>query len=403
MLDLEPFPNHAGILERLKTTLATAPLPDRLRVSGQSLADRLDAPVRLSFMGPSGIGKTTLIQALLEIHIPGLMPQSGGDGPTFALAHGPHTRGFLTFDDGTNREFSEVDLPSALQQGAVYADILLPCDRLRDIRILELVTDGSASELSVAAPRAAERSEIPIWCTHQFTQEEADIWAQVSGRVKDHAILVLTQADLLNADQMAEWIESAHGMADAGFSIIAPVAAQHAYQAQKTNTRNAARIADACGINALWREILQRIDQGRQADLEHAELFLKRFERPKGRRITKPIEVQSKVAQGIPNSQALAEGHAYLRQQAEQLLLDIEEFGPFAQGQIVERCLEVANHLFDLLADDVPATPAQILAHDAVSDAADMLLLMTLENTAGAADDAVHLILQLHREFEQAA
>ncbi|MEL6315198.1 MAG: hypothetical protein AAFQ60_14250, partial [Pseudomonadota bacterium] len=79
------------------------------------------------------------------------------------------------------------------------------------------------------------------------------------------------------------------------------------------------------------------------------------------------------------------------------------EFGPFATGKIVERCLETANKLVDLIADDTPVDAPSQLAHSAASDAADMLLLMTLENTADAAEDAVHLMLQVKRELDLAA
>ena len=63
----------------------------------------------------------------------------------------------------------------------------------------------------------------------------------------------------------------------------------------------------------------------------------------------------------------------------------------------------VGVHLVDLIADDAPSDARSQLAHNAASDAADMLLLMTLENTADAAEDAVHLMLQVKREFDMAA
>lgn len=393
----------SGVVERLHQTLKTARLPDRLRSSGQALAERLSTPVRLSFMGLPGVGKTTLIQALLGSEIPDLGRTTQDDIPTLSLKYGPIPNARVTFQDGLRDDLAITDLPAAVARGAIYVDIEWPCDRLRGLRVLDLVTDGSVDELSLAARWAAERAEIPIWCSHTFSPEDARIWAQVPDHFKDHAILALTQADRIPPDTMSAWLDRAHLAADAGFSIIAPVAAQHAFDAQRQAHPEAAKITSATGIDALWREIDQRAEQGRQMDIEHAELFLNRFEGIRPRKAAEPIQTQEPGTGNGPQNQAILDGQAYLRQQAAEMLIDLEEFGPFAQNRIVERCLETANHLVELMADDTPVTPPQVLAHKAVSDAADMLLLMTLENTAGAAEDAAHLILQLKREFDLAA
>ena len=84
------------------------------------------------------------------------------------------------------------------------------------------------------------------------------------------------------------------------------------------------------------------------------------------------------------------------------MLVDIEEFGEFATGKIVDRCLETANTLIEMVANEDASTEQQELALDAATEAADVLLLMRLENTPGAAGDAVNLILQVKRDFELA-
>ena len=84
------------------------------------------------------------------------------------------------------------------------------------------------------------------------------------------------------------------------------------------------------------------------------------------------------------------------------MLADIEEFGTGASRVLLDRCLEAANHIADLVADTHPETEEEALAAEAASEAADMLLLMTLENSDDVADDAIRLILQVKRDLDVA-
>lgn len=389
---------RADVLARLQTTLDHADLPDRLRLSGRALAERLASPVRLSFLGRPEAGKTTLIRALLGSDVPAL----NGNAPSYELGYGPIPKARVTLEDGTHQEVTTAQLEEVLTQEPLFVEVEHPCPALEKLRVLEVVTDGSAAELSAAAPWAAERSEIPIWCSRNFDGVEKEIWSRVPANRKDHAMLVLTQADTLAKDVLAARLEQAFDRDGTGFSIIAPVAARPALEAEHAKRPNADTVAKACGIAALRQEIFRRVDQGRQADLDHAEIFLSRFENRAARPPSLPVRVPDGATVGSP-SPIMKTGADYVRQQARDMLIDIEEFGPFAPGKIVERCLETANTLVDMIADDAPLGAAQALAHAAALDAADILLLMTLENTDGAAEDAVNLMLQIKQEFEMAA
>ncbi|MEO0750344.1 MAG: hypothetical protein AAFY25_00925 [Pseudomonadota bacterium] len=398
----------ADILVRLEHTLDHAPLPDRLRMSGRALAERLASPVRLSVMGLPGVGKTTLIRAMLGPDAP-LLPDHA---PTYEMRFGATPAARITLEDGTTRDAPMATLGDALGPDSVFVEVESPCEALRNIRITELVTDGTDMEMAAAAPWAAARCEIPMWCSRDFDAREARIWSCVPAARKDHAMLVLTQADAVPAEVIEQRLEHAFDTEGTGFCIIAPVAAKHALHAQQASREEAGKVARASGIAALRDEIFRKVDQGRQVDLDHAEIFLTRFEK---RLAQSPAKAAFGRAPGVASggasgeasggtpSEAIAQGVRYLRQQAEAMLTDIEEFGPFAPAKIVERCLESANTLVELIADDTPVGAAQSLAHSTAFDAADMLLLMTLENTAGAADDAVSLMVQVQREFELAA
>ena len=108
-------------------------------------------------------------------------------------------------------------------------------------------------------------------------------------------------------------------------------------------------------------------------------------------------------AAASPNGAAFSDGADYLRQQAEVMLTDIEEFGGEASKVLLDRCLTAANHLVDMVADRAPASDREELATEAAIEAADTLLLMTLEASSDAAEDAVSLLLQVRRDFELAA
>ena len=395
-----PTTSQDDVLQRLNATLERAPLPDRLRLSGQALAERLASPVRLSFMGRPGVGKTTLIRALFG---PGAQALNGG-APTYELVYGDAPWARVTLEDGTHCDVDGADVEDILAFAPVFIELHRPCPDLRSVSVLELVTDGSPAELSVAAPWAAKRCNIPIWCTKAFDAREAQIWSKVPAAYKDHAILVLTQADAVPTKELVARLDQAYETEGTGFCIIAPVAAEHALNMQVSDSTDAEAVLAASGIGALRAEIFRRVHQGRQLDLDHAEIFLSRFEKPKARKLSKPRpSSQPNELQKGDGSKALKSGAELVQQQAQEMLIDIEEFGPFATGKIVERCLETANKLVDLIADDTPIDAPSQLAHSAASDAADMLLLMTLENTADAAEDAVHLMLQVKRELDLAA
>mgnify|MGYP001791047958 FL=1 len=395
-----PTTSQDDVLQRLNATLERAPLPDRLRLSGQALAERLASPVRLSFMGRPGVGKTTLIRALFG---PGAQALNGG-APTYELVYGDAPWARVTRADGTQCDVDGADVEDILALAPVFIELHRPCPDLRSVSVLELVTDGSPAELSVAAPWAAKRCNIPIWCTKAFDRREAQIWSKVPAAYKDHAILVLTQADTVPSQELVARLDQAYETEGTGFCIIAPVAAEHALNMQVSDSTDAEAVLAASGIGALRAEIFRRVHQGRQLDLDHAEIFLSRFEKPKARKLSKPRpSLQPNELQKGDGSKALKSGAELVQQQAQEMLIDIEEFGPFATGKIVERCLETANKLVDLIADDTPVDAPSQLAHSAASDAADMLLLMTLENTADAAEDAVHLMLQVKRELDLAA
>ncbi len=398
-------------LQRLQDVLATAPLSEQLLSSGRALARRLSSPVRVTFVGPPKSGKSTLINALTGQTV---IPDSA-DLPSYEIwyAETPHV--VVTKGDGSTEKLGQSEFGRLAEFAPVFLQFYLPQEIFKRMRVLEIVTDGSPAEMAAATRWAAKRTDIAIWCSREFEDIERGYWSLFPDEQKDHGFLVLTQADRLSPELISARLDQICDEVVNEFRIIAPVAAKQAFPSQNSKPSDKDQMMKSSGLRALRSELLRHIELGRQADIDHASVFLNRFEKTTPRKVINQkggAEKPSKILEYKDNKnpednaapcQSYSAGTEYLRSQAIEMFTDIEEFGSFASKKIVERCLETANTLVDMVADEYPETDHQELAVDAATEAADVLLLMTLENTRGAAEDAVNLLLQVKRDFEVAA
>ncbi len=400
----------AEILQRLRNTLDTAKLSDQLHTSGQALATRLSSPVRVTFLGPPKSGKTTLINALIGQDI---VPEQA-ELPTYEIDYGEQPKVIATTGDRSSLHLGGFDMERITAVAPVFLQIQTPVELLRRLRLMEVVTDGSPEEMLAATRWAVGRSDIFVWCSRQFSKPEGQIWAHVPEAKKDHGFLALTQADRLSSEELSTHLDRIIEAGDTEFRIIVPLAARQASLAQRAGRPGGDKLIAASGVPALLDALLGHIQLGQQSDIDHATVFLDRFEktssrtrsqavvsRPGTSRLSSLAEPQKPKARPATAS-GFSEGMQYLQSQARIMLVDIEEFGEFATGKIVDRCLETANTLIEMVANEDASTEQQELALDAATEAADVLLLMRLENTPGAAGDAVNLILQVKRDFELA-
>jgi hypothetical protein len=392
------------VLQRLSNTLNAAHLPSTFRASGNALARRLASPVRVTVLGQPKVGKSTLISALTDC---GKVIDTAGL-PTHEIGYADEPHVVATLNDGTRLTLDAIRIDEILATNPVFVQIFAPLEKLKHIRVLEVVTDGTPEEMIAATRWAAKRTDIAIWCSREFDQIERHIWSGFPDEKKGHGFLVLTQMDKMSAPAVSDRLNRMFDEGDAEFRIIAPVSAAQALSAKQGSGADPDRLIDASGLPALSDALFGQIELGRRADLDHATLFLERFEEttapvaPKsGRRVTTLTSIVKRQPETAENGFGAAAN--YLRNQANEMLTDMVEFGEFAPQKIVERCLETANTLMDMIADEDAIDDQQDLAQDAATEAADLLLLMTLENTPGAAEDAIDLMLQVKRDFELAA
>lgn len=404
------------IAARLTALLEAGTLPRSATESGTMLLQRLDAPVRVSLFGLPAAGRFRIANLVAGAAIlPETMPM-----PTFLLHYGAAPRTVATLSDGSKATWTGLPWSEIDAADAAYLDLAQPLPGLRDFAILSLAADESEADQIAAMDWAATRTDISLWLSRRFTGAEAGLWRRAPDRLKDHAYLVLTEQATPQA--------TPEGFR-ASFAVPPEDAEAHALL----------RALDRCA------------SQGREAYLDHALMFLSRFEgrrftqarpapmatetpspermrtRPMTRPVTRPIsrpltrpltraEAESARPKTRPVTSQLAVALAapapvpapsqvprralsFLRTRAEalQFLLDAEGEPP--ERQVLGFCLETVEELAEKVADRED-DPIGDEVEEMVMEASDVIMLLQGEEGIGPATDAVTLLLQLRRDLE---
>ena len=90
---------------------------------------------------------------------------------------------------------------------------------------------------------------------------------------------------------------------------------------------------------------------------------------------------------------------AYLQDRADRLLAELDAQDGEDHAHVLAHCLETATTLSDLLGEFSREDAGLSGLQDDVQESADMLLLMQLERSEDAANDAVTLLLQLKKDM----
>lgn len=317
------------------------------------------------------------------------------------------------------------------QLAEVSAGQKLP--RLQRVTLIDAPTGPTIEDQQAMCDRAIAGADILIWCTQHFGAVEQMVWRRVPEEKKDHAFLALTKADLLHrSGALLPRLAALEEVAVEDFLGIFPVATLQAAEALARVPEPDFDAFRASGGRTLAEEIARHVAQGRRCDIDNALLFLRKnaattfpaamaakapeAEGPAHQEAPETASGPAPVAEPAPVGPAFADlepemadpsllngASQQLRDCGTTLLGWMGGTAPAPLAQVLDLCAETLEDLSDMVAaheeSGLPLSPV----HEDILEAADMMLLLRLEDGADAAEDAAALLLQLRREIDVAA
>jgi hypothetical protein len=417
-----------NVIAILEAALATGSIPTAARDYAEHLLRRLVSPVRVSVLGLPNSGKSELINMFVGRRV---LPKDL-KLPTTEIVYGERERATVTRADGSVVVEDNIDLAKLAGTKAAFLKLEIPARILQRTSLLEVVTDGTAADLSSAVDWSVRRTDIALWCSQAFDDLEQSVWRRVPDSLKDHAFLVLTKADLLSAEKvLSKRVASLETIVAEEFHSLFAVATLQALNAYGSGGAIDEAMYHGSGGGALSAEILRHAERGRRADFDGAHMFLARYKiqpdilqdtakadpkpqtAPEHESFGEPAtETPVSTAKAAPPASSEA---APVRPQNVTLLSDAVRFlkrrgdslgeaaAALGEGQakpLVDQCVDAVEYLVDLFSQDDSGCPVADAFIDELAEAADMMVLMQVEEGDAPAADAATLLLQLRRDME---
>ncbi len=361
---------HEDAVALLRAASSDAALSAAAKANAATLADRLDYGVRIVLLGPKGVGKSTVCNAILG---------------TWDTAASP----------GRTRHFYPRTTPAeklALSDDTMA--ISLDACGLGRAQIL----DPANSEEPDAIREALDWADIVLWCTQGFAEEEATIWSEAPDHLKDHSFMVLTKADVLaERGVLQERIHDLQRVVSEEFHSLFPVAARQLQVGCKSGTPAAPEQYAASGIQALADAVSCSITQGRRADMDSAMLFVERH----GLVRKAPPDPSVPVADAAQSVQMPFKGayDAIMQRAFDLAELSFDE-STGDMSAVLELCGTISEELVEIMRGTGLGKAQWAEWSDQFEEASDKIMLMTMENDTRSAADAVTILLQLRRDME---
>lgn len=256
--------------DALADAIGSGAFPARVMGSAEALLTRLQTTTRVTLLGRPGTGKSAIVNLLAgEDLIP-----DGIRLCTVQLIWGRKEKVTVTLRDGTTLSTAGApDWAHLTDQSPVFIKIEAPLAALKKISLLEVVTSGSATEQARACKWAAKQTDIALWCTEGFDEDERAQWHNMPDRIKDHAILLRTHAEKLG-DGRGDAVDQLRDRAADSFAHVIAVSGSEAAAARAASGGVDKMRLRSSGAVALISTILRQIENGRQSAIDHAEMLL---------------------------------------------------------------------------------------------------------------------------------
>ena len=168
-----------------------------------------------------------------------------------------------------------VDVPEIEALSPVFVEIHMPLPALAKISILEVVAPNDPTAVHRASQWAVKRCDVALWCTRGFNQSEQQIWSTMPDLTKDHALCMITRADLLRAEGLFEaTVGAVSSAATDEFKQILPIGTTEAIAARRADGSVNKDVMRESGGTALMSAILKQVDLGRQSAVDMADVLL---------------------------------------------------------------------------------------------------------------------------------
>ncbi|TMV15493.1 hypothetical protein [Arenibacterium halophilum] len=249
------------------------------------------------------------------------------------------------------------------QEDAVFAAAAMAALRSPDLDLACMTLPEDPAGLMAALTRLGATTDIILWCARRFDAPESRAWAQVPDPLKDHSLLVAPPGTPKDALALMQ-LDAQHDFA----RFIA--------------------VAEGFDFTALSHAVRTLVAAGRGALVDAADVLLLRAALPSPT-AGDPVAAPDSPVRRNQHFTDLAE---YLAQRGAELL-------PLATNPraVLDNCLAACEAVAESL--NAGAESDAALADD-VTDAADRMLLIAMEDGPAAAADAVAILLQLRRDFE---
>ncbi len=394
-------------IRHLEATAKSSELPASQKERGESLLQRLTSPIRMTLLGLPGSGKTELVNMLVGQRLMPAIP----DLPTTELVYGDEPGCRVVYGDGSEVRMGWPEDVGFDWTDAVFVKVEYPLPILKDVSLLEIVTDGSPQDLSNALNWAIPRTDMTLWCTQEFSRLENALWVQVPDSLKDHGSLVVTRADELGlSGELPHTLKRLSTIAENEFQNLHAVATTHFLAAIGPDGKIEEGVRKSTGAGAILDAVMGDIHRGRQADMDAAEVFLARF----GVDEIPPVETKAVAAKknevavdsspvpihssGDNEDDILSQALIFVQEKGIELSQLADEDEDIAET-VLDTCTETVDHLVGLFSDGMTSTTQ---FSEEVEEAYEMLVLMQLEQGESSAADAATVVLQLKRELEMA-